>query len=445
MRWILLVRVALLCLLAAAAGELRAAEEPATPGEADPAAAASPAPTPSPSPVPTEPGDKRPVLKISGELKQRGEVRRDHDFGTGEVGDPAFVGQLIRLKFAGEVAGVGYTVELTDGREFGAERKSATAQSIGLVQGYLEYGERVRLRLGRQEITLGQKRLIGSSGWAYRELAAYDGIRLQSTLGRNAIDAFAVTVAEGEMSVRDDSSLAGLSYTWNGGRLQPGVYVLFHHEDSLEGWSGSTDMPIGGINGSVQVVSGLVLDYELIFQGGRRRGVEHRASLYHAGVKYTEPAKKRYWIAVEYNVASGDGDPTDDVSNTFDKLYSINHGSYGYIDYQDPRNMRNLRVTVGGKLAPRLTAQVDYHNFRLDQARDGWYSRQAGVSLEDPTGEAGTDVGSEIDVTAKVDVLRSLALEAGYCRFFSGAFVETLLGGSSPQPDFGYLQLRFKF
>lgn len=391
-------------------------------------------------------GGETPGLQISGELKQRGEARRHNDFGEGQLEDPRFVGQLIRLKLTGAAGDFGYTVEFSDGREFGAERSTGTAQATSLLQGYLELGQRVKVRLGRQEITLGRKRLIGASGWAYRGHAAYDGVRAQAEIGSSAFDAFLVKVAEGGTTARDDTGLAAFSYSWKGSRVwQPGLYVLYSREDALDGWVGATDMPIGGTLGTFDLTPGLRLDYEVIFQGGTRRGLKHRASLYHASLKYTEPGEKRYWLAVEYNLASGDDDPTDDVSRTFDKLYSINHGKYGYIDYQDPRNMRNLRLTLGGKLAARLGAQIDYHRFSLDQAKDRWYSRRAATSLHDPTGAAGTDVGSEIDATLEIEVREEVGLELGYSRFFSGDFVETLLGGPVPEPDFGYIQLRVRF
>jgi Alginate export len=465
MRSIATIGMALLFGLAVTAGELRADGPPTASAEGAAVAAdhsGTDAATPVPesaetetapptkaaaqAPEPPPPSGEKATLKISGELKQRGEARRNNDFDAADDGDPRFVGQLIRLKFTGTVAAIGYTVELADGREFGAERKTGSVMATSLVQGYLELGHRTKVRLGRQEITLGEKRLIGSSGWAYRELAAYDGVRFQTEVGRHAFDVFAVKVAEGATTVSDDTGLAALSYTWKGSKMwRPGLYVLFNHEDALDGWSGATDMPIAGAIGTVDLTSAVRLDYEVIFQGGTRRGLKHRARQYHAGLKYTEPGRKRYRLGAEYNLASGDGDPTDGVSRTFDKLYSINHSHYGYIDYQDPRNMRNLRFTLGGKLASSVDGQVDYHVFRLDQARDAWYSRQADVSLQDPTGAAGKDVGTEIDLTAKVDVLETLAVQLGYSRFFSGAFVKTLLGGPAPQPDFGYVQLRVKF
>jgi hypothetical protein len=264
----------------------------------------------------------------------------------------------------------------------------------------------------------------------------------------NAFDLFAVKVAEGSKGQPDDTNLLGASYTWKGSkRFEPGVYVLFNHENDDPNAPGddATSMPIAGTIGSLKVVSGLSLDYELIFQGGTRAGVDHRASLYHVGAKFTQPGAKRYWIGAEYNLASGDADPGDGESNTFDKLYGINHSHYGYIDYQDPRNMKNLKLTLGGKLSSKLTLQLDYHTFELAEAADRWYSRSAGVTLHDPTGAAGTDVGSEVDLKLKIDLPTMFGLEFGYSRYFAGEFVETLQGAGLPDSNWAYAQLKAKF
>ncbi len=394
-------------------------------------------------------GEKpKPGLEISGELKIRLEARRNADFDAA-AGEPQdFGGQLVRLKFAGSIKDIKYVVEMMDGRELGAERQTGTAETTSLLQGYIELGDRYSLRLGRQEITLGKKRQIGTTGWGYKNLAAYDGLRLLTDVCGNAFDLFAVKIAEGATGQRDDTDLLGASYTWKGSkRWVPGLYVLFNHQDDDPDTPGddATRMPIAGAIGSLNVFSGFSLDYELILQRGRRAGVDHRASLYHVGAKFTQPGAKRYWVGAAYNLASGDADPEDGVSNTFDKLYGINHSHYGYIDYQDPRNMKNLRLTLGGKLSSKLTLQLDYHTFELAEAADGWYSRKAGVTLSDPTGAAGKDVGSEVDVTVKIDLPTMFALELGYSRFLAGEFVETLQGTAVPDSNWAYAQLKAKF
>jgi hypothetical protein len=393
-------------------------------------------------------GNQVEALTISGEIKVRGEARRDASFGSGSSATGDFVGQLTRVAFAGEIKGARYRIEIIDGRDWGTERKTGTATSTALNQGYLEVGRRVTLRLGRQEVTWGQKRLIGSSGWGYKNLAAYDGARLLSKVGRGQIDAFALKVAEGAPAEADDTSLYGVAYTLKlAAWARPGFYALLQSVDDNPAVEGNdrTTMPIVGAIGSLGPGAGFTLDYEAIYEGGKRKGLNHSAYFVHTGLLYKEPVKGWYWLGAQYNVASGDKDPTDADSGTFDKLYSINHSHYGIMDYQDPQNMRDLRFTAGARLASWASLQCDYHKLGLLQAKDAWYSRSADVELQDATGASGKDVGWELDVVAKIDLPMSQKLEIGLASFSPGDFVRRTNGGHAESSQWGYVQVKAVF
>jgi len=399
-------------------------------------------------PVKAQAETKDTPLHISGEIKVRGEMRGNADFGLADGDTQEFVGQLTRLMFSGEVKGVRYGVELIDGREFGAERKSGSAKASSLHQSYVEVGDRWRVRIGRQEITLGKKRLIGSTGWGYKNLAAYDGARLLSDIGRGHLDLFAVRVAEGALDVSDDTHLLGASYSFKvASWWKPEAYLLWKlvDDDAETSADDGTSMPIAGLYGQIGPLAGFALDYEAVYQGGTREGLDHEASLLHVALTYTQPDSGRFWLGVAFNRASGDGNPTDGTSRGFDKLYGINHSHYGFIDYQDPRNMRDLRLTAGAKAASWAKLSADYHVFRLADARDAWYSRNAAVSLQDETGAAGSDVGSELDLVLKADLPTSQKLEIGFATYFPGTFVERTSESHAASSSWGYVQLRTRF
>ena len=73
---------------------------------------------------------------------------------------------------------------------------------MSLIEGYLQVGHGFDFRIGRQEITVGEKRLVGSSGWDHKNLAAYDGLRFMTRVSHSALDLFAVEVAEAPKSRR---------------------------------------------------------------------------------------------------------------------------------------------------------------------------------------------------------------------------------------------------
>jgi hypothetical protein len=391
--------------------------------------------------------EKKPTFKISADYMIRGEVRDQADFESDDEDDPAFVGQRVKLKVAGTLLDARYVIQVYDGREWGSERKSGSVEQIALLQGYVELGKSYALRIGRQEITWGKKRFIGSTGWGYKNLAAYDGLRFLKDAGAGSWDIFAVKVAEGKTDLDDDTNLLGLTYTWKGSdRFKPSLYVLYKSlgNDSTTPEDERISMPMPGTMGVWDVAPSLKLDWELAMQTGTHSGMDHSAAYTHVGLRYTLPSD-RYWIGLAYNYASGDDDPNDDESKTLDKLYGINHSHYGYIDYQDPQNMKNIRFTAGVKVNQKLSIQLDYHTFELAEASDRWYSRKAAVKLQDLTGTAGVDVGSEIDVTFKVKLPHKLNLEVGLSKYFAGDFVKRTLDGQLTDSQWGYVQLKRSF
>jgi hypothetical protein len=391
--------------------------------------------------------EKKATFKISVDYMIRGEVRDQADFDSDAEDDESFVGQRTKLKVAGTLADARYVVQVYDGREWGSERTSGSVEQISLLQGYVELGKKYALRIGRQEITWGKKRFIGSTGWGYKNLAAYDGLRLLTDTGSGSWDVFAVKVAEGKTAADDDTNLLGVSYTWKGSdRFKPSLYVLYKSldNDSSTPEDERISMPMPGTMGIWQIADSLKLDWELAMQTGTHGGIDHSAAYAHVGLRYTV-SSERYWFGVAYNYASGDDDPNDDKSKTLDKLYGINHSHYGYIDYQNPQNMRNLRLTAGTKVNPKLSIQLDYHSFELAEASDRWYSRKAAVDLQDPTGAAGSDVGSEIDVVFKIKLPYQLNLDVGLSKYFVGDFVERTLGGQLTDSQWGYVQLKRSF
>ena len=78
--------------------------------------------------------------------------------------------------------------------------------------------------------------------------------------------------------------------------------------------------------------------------------LEHLAMAFSGMVGYTFAdtyATPR--LALEYNYASGDSNPTDGNHGTFDNLYPTNHKFYGYGDYMSWQNMHNLRLSLSAK------------------------------------------------------------------------------------------------
>src|SRR5260221_557426 len=97
-----------------------------------------------------------------------------------------------------------------------------------------------------------------------------------------------------------------------------------------------------------------------------------------------------------------------------------------------------------GLTAGRHYAQVKYHRFQLDQARDSWKD-EAGVTVlgSDPTGQSGTSLGRELDLTWRFAWKEKTSFEAGYARFMPDRFARLTRGDDAS--DWAYVMLTATF
>jgi hypothetical protein len=153
---------------------------------------------------------------------------------------------------------------------------------------------------------------------------------------------------------------------------------------------------------------------------------------------------------LEYNYASGDTDPTDNKHGTFENLFPTNHKFYGYMDFFAWQNLHNPRFATSIKPAKGLTLTADYHAFWLAETSDFFYQanglpRNTGGYGINPT--ASSFVGQEVDVIATYAWKGIAVLQAGYGHFFVGDYVEDSLAatGGASDADYVYVQMTLNF
>lgn len=103
--------------------------------------------------------------------------------------------------------------------------------------------------------------------------------------------------------------------------------------------------------------------------------------------------------------------------------------------------MRVRRISL--KPAGKTKASLDWHLFRLDEARDAWYYCNGRPQRQDSTGRAGSTVGQEIDLIVSHSYSDHLKYQAGYAHFFPGGFLEDT--GPNPDADWVFLQMSCSF
>ena len=352
--------------------------------------------------------------------------------------------------------------ELQDAREIGSGRfpKNINLEedTIDWRQGWFELANYkefpLGLKVGRQELSYGDERLIGSFDWNNAG-RVFDAIKLRYQAKKFWIDAFAADVVNNNvLSGRDNSfddkadwaddfyglygrTTAVTNHVWDLYALfrdkadakflgaQRQIYTLgtrFEATPSLAPWDYFVE--VAGQFGHVQT-AGAWLDHRAF------------AGVISTGYTFNQDWKPR--VGVEYNYASGDGNPKDGTDETFDNLFPTNHKFYGYMDIFAWKNIHNPRLTLSCQPHKTVKIQFDAHAFWLDDNQDAWYRANGNAVRRDISGHAGSYVGSELDLTVNYTPHKRVKVQAGYSHFFSGDFVRDT--GPHSDADFVYTQL----
>lgn len=174
--------------------------------------------------------------------------------------------------------------------------------------------------------------------------------------------------------------------------------------------------------------------------------LDQQAWAIHALVGYTPkglPGKLRF--DVEYNVASGDTNRTDDKNGSFMTMFPSGHKWYGFMDVIGWKNLRETVATMRFTPLPKTAVRVDYHSFSLYSSQDAWY-RKNGVATVRPLNAAAQnaprDAGDELDLTFTWTPRPWATFDVGWSKFFAGSYLQAT--GAKSDASFFYLQTTFK-
>ncbi len=377
--------------------------------------------------------DTRPRLSFGGQIRPRFESRSPVE-GSWDH----FTSMRVRASLAARLEGdVKIFVQFQDVRLLGEEANTLgdfRADGLDLHQGYVELGAIPgpggALRIGRQELALGEERLVGAVNWA-QQARSFDGVRYTSpSLAGLKVDLFAMKLAENTAASQEhDRDFLG---AWGALRLGAGgtldLYGLFT-TDSRE--AGTEERTFGALwraeAGPVRIrVEGSV-------QGGTRGGEDVSAYMIaaRAGTELPGIGTVTLW----FDHLSGDDDPADGEVRVFSTLFATNHLYYGLADY-----FLNIPAHTGGlglqdaavkfSFAPlaRTRLNVDLHRFRT--ARQGSLSTRT--------------LGDEVDVTLRRPLSPGLGLMAGYSFVRAGTGMKEL-GRLSEDAHWFYVMLNAAF
>jgi hypothetical protein len=397
-------------------------------------------------------------------------------------------------------ARVGYTAEwfsvLVEGRSsetYSDERIPSPEEDgpIDLHQAYFYVGNHkefpVSLKVGRQELSYGDERLVGAFAWN-NVGRVFDAAKARWQNQYFAADFFTSRV----IIPYDERFNMPNDYDWFSGvyastKLIPKqtteAYFLSRNTSTGSRTVNGTGKP-GILNGpsarDIYTVGVRMKstpgefgpwDYGLELAGqfghfnepdraARYGSQEHLAyaAILQGGYTWADcPMTPR--LGLEYCYGSGDSDPNDDKHETFENLFPTNHKFYGYMDFFSLQNIHDVRLSYSLKPLARLSVAAEFHSFWLADTSDSLYNvggaRRGTLTSNRGTGTGyginenyGSYVGSEIDFVVGYAVTKYAALEAGYGHFFVGDYIEDTFSAptrGSTDADWVYLQATLTF
>lgn len=362
-------------------------------------------------------------------------------------------------------------LELADARQVGARSDVRQEAYWHLHQLFLEArfreGSPWSIRLGRQSLDFGEKRLLDYTSWGNLP-SLHDGVRLRYKTATVDANVFVVQPTSYTRRHKPEATTDEphpLRRTWFYGTYttfswwkphEIDLYALGYSDRNGERSFPSTVKSESGQFGtSSRYTVGSRLRGPLLKQPGRGTlgyGLEAawqwgnvanddvRAYMLHADINYTWDKPWKPKLTFEGNVASGDRRFGDGENNTFSPLFGTSHTPYGIIDFTRLQNLRELAVLFNVQPTDKLKLQAEAHHYWLDSPTDGWYG---GPKLRDKTGHSGRGLGNEISLVGTYKLSRRVTLEGGLAHFFPGNFPRNF--GRNDGANFFYLQYELKF
>jgi hypothetical protein len=346
-------------------------------------------------------------------------------------------------------------IQPQDQRIFGDEASVLSDENnLDLHQGYVILrnlcAPGLELKIGRQELSYGDQRLVSPLDWS-NIARAWDALKIRYGTEAGWVEAFYSVIKEVQ-GAEDDQEFWGIYASL---RAVPDheidVYVFGRRlNDNSQPGDEFPPTPIfdrRDLTFGVRVKGAAFgLDYsaEGILQRGDVGDDEIRAWAAAATLGYTLDVPWQPRIGLEVTHASGDDDPTDGKIGTFDPLYTFGHYYQGFADIFAFKNGTDYVLYLKVAPARGFSLHLDLHVFRLAEAEDAWYNAFGAPIRRDTTGDAGKRIGTEIDFHFRYAYGKHLSFWGGVSRFVAGSYVDDTAGIDGDM-TWGFLQATLSF
>ena len=281
----------------------------------------------------------------------------------------------------------------------------------------------ITLRGGRQMISLGTERLVGTR-YGPNVPLAFDGVRTIVSLGKAKVNLFAVNpVVPGPGSFDDKTSPTKM--LWGAYAVLPGVDLYYlGYRNRVAHFGGVTGREVRhSIGARLNGAKGnLHWNIEGVAQFGHFAGktigawtVGSEAGVKLAKLPLTPDATLRF------NVVSGDGRRDDRHLGTFNALFP--KGKYfGELSPVGPTNIISANPRVSARLNRTMSASLAAMGYWRYSTADGVYDIPGNL-IRAPGNSRARFIGKEAEVTLSWQATAELGLSTSFSLFQPGTFI----------------------
>ena len=403
-------------------------------------------------------------LDLGASLRLRGEFQDNFNIkGFGDGSRDEMLLERVRVELGLHfLDGFRLFVQGQDAHELGCnfsnkdfKNGSPYNNHFDLRQAYLEWtrirGTPIGFKLGRQSIAFTDNRLMGPGEWGNVGRYAWDAAALTWRSERLDVDLFYAFRVQYDPTGFDhrhfDYDVLGLFSTFPVKMFKlHAFYVLKMNNfpsDKTQTASGSFHHHSPGISLEGAFGNGIDISTGIIPQFGEWGGNSVMALGGYAVLGYTAPLYGAPRLGLHYAYGSGDSDPGDATTRTFDGVFGAVDKYYGRMNLFAWMNLHDLQLALSGSPLKCIKVTVDYHLFLLADKHDAWYYANGKAQRQDPGGASGALVGHEVDLVVMVKATKHARFQIGYGLFIPDSFVSNT--GPHELAHWGFLQGSYDF
>lgn len=315
---------------------------------------------------------------------------------------------------------------------------------VDILQGFVEaeIGP-VILRAGRQLISLGSERLVGTR-YGPNVPRAFDGVRANIAVGKAKVSLLAIRpVRPGIGSFDDRTSSQNALWGAYGTVPELDIYYLGFRNDDAR-WDdregGETRHTLGARWYARR--GDWHWNIEGAYQFGRFAG--GAISAWTVGTEFGRSFPNLPLapdLTLRANIVSGDHNPSDNRLGTFNALYP--KGKYfGELSPVGPYNIINVHPVIGFQLAPTVSGSVAAVAYWRQSRTDGVYDIPGNLIREGGDSRA-RFIGKEVEATIAWQATAELELSMSVSAFAGGTFIRDT--GSAKTIHMLGLESNFRF